>query len=259
MMSTIPRQGVDIYYERTGSGPAIVFAHGAGGNGAVWWQQVPYFSERHTCLTFDHRSFGLSRCSEQDFRPAEFGNDLLAILDAEEIPSAHLVCQSMGGWTGVQLAVHHPERVDSLMLCNTFGGVNYHEAVAGLVAFAQRAGERDLSEFALGRTFIEKSKTFKYLYDRIGRFNGPREPGAAALLLSPEVLVDPEALKNITCPVMIMAASEDEIFPRRMLKGLAGLFPSAEFMEFEGIGHSVYFEYPEGFNRAVEAFVSRAG
>ena len=66
-MSTIERKGVEIYYERQGEGPAIVFAHGAGGNGAIWWQQTPYFAERYTCITFDHRCFGLSKGEVEDF------------------------------------------------------------------------------------------------------------------------------------------------------------------------------------------------
>src|SRR5216683_3991397 len=48
----VQRLGAEIYYERTGAGPAIVFAHGLGGNHLSWWQQVPYFSQRYTCSHF---------------------------------------------------------------------------------------------------------------------------------------------------------------------------------------------------------------
>ena len=64
--------GIDLYYETNGGGesngdgetigaePAVVFAHGAGGNHLSWWQQVPAFSELYRCVTFDHRGFGQS-------------------------------------------------------------------------------------------------------------------------------------------------------------------------------------------------------
>ena len=59
--------GVDLYYEIYGQGPALVFAHGAGGNSASWYQQVPFFSQDYTTLVFDHRGFGRSRFNEDEF------------------------------------------------------------------------------------------------------------------------------------------------------------------------------------------------
>ena len=50
----------DIYYERHGAGPAILFLHGAGSNAATWWQQLPAFTPEYTCLTMDIRCFGRS-------------------------------------------------------------------------------------------------------------------------------------------------------------------------------------------------------
>ncbi len=53
----LKRSDAEIYYEVTGSGPALVFAHGGGGHYLSWWQQIPYFSQRFTCVTFSHRYF----------------------------------------------------------------------------------------------------------------------------------------------------------------------------------------------------------
>ena len=47
-----------LHYEVTGSGPPLLFAHGLGGNHLSWWQQIPAFSKRFRCITFDHRAFG---------------------------------------------------------------------------------------------------------------------------------------------------------------------------------------------------------
>ena len=49
-----------LHYEVTGSGPALIFAHGLGGNQMSWWQQVAHFAPRHTCVTFAHRGFAPS-------------------------------------------------------------------------------------------------------------------------------------------------------------------------------------------------------
>ena len=59
-MPFLERDGARLYYETHGAGPALVFAHGLGGGHLSWWQQVPHFRDRYTCVVFDHRGFGLS-------------------------------------------------------------------------------------------------------------------------------------------------------------------------------------------------------
>ena len=49
-----------LYYEVAGSGPALVFAHGLGGNHLSWWQQVAHFAPSYTCVAFAHRGFAPS-------------------------------------------------------------------------------------------------------------------------------------------------------------------------------------------------------
>ena len=66
-MPFLERDGARLYYETHGAGPALVFVHGLGGGHLSWWQQVPHFRDRYTCVIFDHRGFGLS--TESPARP----------------------------------------------------------------------------------------------------------------------------------------------------------------------------------------------
>ena len=79
-MPRVESAGASLYYETHGSGPAVVLAHGAGGNAMVWWQQVPHFARRHTVVVFDHRGFFRSRCAPEALDPGLFASDLAAIL-----------------------------------------------------------------------------------------------------------------------------------------------------------------------------------
>src|SRR5262249_5941300 len=129
-MPTLRTAETDLYYETHGNGPAIVFAHGAGGNHLSWWQQVPHFRDRFTCVIFDHRGFGQSL----DLRPIEqrprFDEDLAALIDHLGLPEVRLVAQSMGGWTCLGYAVRHPERVRALVMADTMGGLTSPELQA---------------------------------------------------------------------------------------------------------------------------------
>ena len=66
-MPFVTSAGRRIYYERHGAGPAILFLHGAGSNAATWWQQLPVFSSRYSCLTMDIRCFGRSAAPTSEF------------------------------------------------------------------------------------------------------------------------------------------------------------------------------------------------
>ena len=50
----------ELYHEEHGEGPAVVFAHGAGGTHMSWWNQIPTFSQHYRCITYSQRGFGFS-------------------------------------------------------------------------------------------------------------------------------------------------------------------------------------------------------
>ena len=130
---------IDIYYEVHGTtGPNLVFAHGAGGNATSWWQQVPAFADTHRIAVFDHRGFARSVCAPEEQSAARFEDDLVAVMDAAGMDRAVIVCQSMGGWTGVRAAVNRTERVRGVLLANTPGAVRNETTIANMAQMAER-------------------------------------------------------------------------------------------------------------------------
>jgi pimeloyl-ACP methyl ester carboxylesterase len=116
--------GVLIYYEVTGSGPPIVFAHGLGGNHMSWFQQVARFAPRFTCVTFAHRGFHPSSWLADGPDPAEYAGDLAALIDHLGFSEVRLVGQSMGGWTVLEYALANPDKVKALVLSSTSGTID---------------------------------------------------------------------------------------------------------------------------------------
>src|SRR5947207_15493741 len=103
--------GASIAYEVSGSGPALVFAHGMGGNLMSWWQQVPHFADSHRCVSLSQRGFGASRNSLEGPKLSAFADDIVALLDHLKIEKTVFIGQSLGGWTGVELTLALPTRV----------------------------------------------------------------------------------------------------------------------------------------------------
>ncbi|HXD91001.1 MAG TPA: alpha/beta hydrolase, partial [Candidatus Binataceae bacterium] len=126
--------GIDLYYETHGEGPALVLAHGGGGNHLSWWQQVPALSPQYRCVTFDHRGFGESRDVTDGPGPNAYVEDLRQLLDHLGIAKAALVGQSMGGWTVLGFAAAFPERASALVLCDTSAGMDDAEVIRAQAA-----------------------------------------------------------------------------------------------------------------------------
>src|SRR3954469_2627021 len=119
----LDRPGCRLYYEVEGTGPFLVFAHGLGGNHLSWWQQVPHFRERYTCVTFSHRGFAPSSAPPGGPDPADYAGDLAALIDHLGAPDVRIVAQSMGGWTALEYALAQPDRVRALVLASTAGTI----------------------------------------------------------------------------------------------------------------------------------------
>ena len=255
---------IQLYYEvhgpEPGSAPAIVFAHGAGGNHLSWWQQVPYFSGRYTCITFDHRSFGQS--IEPDGGPggAAFVEDLRILLDHLRIERASLVAQSMGGWTCLGFALRYPRRVEKLVMCDTHGGLAAEEiAQVWSAALQAAAGLPARVHPAAGTRMAQEQPALHFLYVQINALNPARSLSALSTLLNAAGAPTPAEVNELDLPVLFIAGEEDIVIPPRVLEIASKCFRNARLESVPATGHSVYFERPAVFNAIVERFRFASG
>jgi pimeloyl-ACP methyl ester carboxylesterase len=258
-MPLVEREHAAIYYELCGEGPPLVFAHGAGGNTLVWWQQVPHFAPRYRVLTFDHRGFGRSTCATGHEQARHFADDLAAVLDHAGIARAALICQSMGGWTGVQFARQHPTRVAALVLSGTPGGIltpKVADALAGIgraAASMDRAPSWNQPHPALAPDILARDRERGFLYLQLAALN---PPGALARLALKDVMIDPADLAGWAIPTLLVVGQQDQLFAPAIVQDVARAIPGARFEVIPTAGHSPYFEAPETFNRVVDAFLA---
>jgi pimeloyl-ACP methyl ester carboxylesterase len=249
--------GARIYYEthgpRPGEADAIVFAHGAGGNHLSWWQQVPHFSSSYTCVVFDHRGFGQSPDAGGGPGGAAFVDDLRALLDHLGIPRATLVAQSMGGWTCLNFAHRHSERVERLMMCDTHGGMRSDE-IDPLWRDALRA-MRPPGEIhpAAGKRMYREQPALHFLYQEIAALSPP-DAARTAIATAPSIHADQAA--TLSMPVLFIVGEEDAVIPPRLIEIAASHIPGARLARVPRAGHSVYFERPAAFNAVLERFLS---
>jgi len=259
----IERGDAQIYYEITGSGPAIVLAHGLGGNHLSWWQQVPCFAARFRCVTFAHRGFAPSRSSNPD--PAEFAGDLAALLDHLDIEQAALVAQSMGGWTCLDFSIRYPHRVRALVMAATSGIADpntleaseqkkiqeWISAHSGVEADLFRRGIHP----AAGERMAREQPALEFLYREIDQLSAGLDKNALRARLMAARRLPAARLRKLEMPVLFITGTEDIVIPPPLVEALAATVPGAQLETVPEAGHSVYFERAERFNRVVGDFL----
>jgi 3-oxoadipate enol-lactonase len=255
-MPAISVDGADLYYETHGSGPAIVFAHGAGGNHLSWFQQVPFFRDRYTCITFDHRGFGRSLDARPPEQRPRFDEDLAALIDHLDLPDVRLVAQSMGGWTCLGYAVTHPERVRALVMADTAGGLTSLELEQARAAAQAKRGDLPLLGGALSQSFRQRDPTGAFLYEQIFALNPPRDQVLGRGAPMNRLAVTAEQAAQLRLPVLFIEGEDDVLIPPDVIRIAQGLIPGARLELVADAGHSVYFERPDEFNRILNAFLS---
>ncbi len=250
--------GIELYYEEYGSGSPVVFAHGAGGNHLSWWQQVPAFAGEFRCITFDHRGFGCSRELPDGPGPNAFADDLRGLLDQLRIERSALVSQSMGGWTSLGFACAAPERVSALALCDTMGGVDDPEVVEEMQRHgAPRGGLAEVLTRVYAEEFPQREPLKAFLYRQISALNHHVPPDLVPAMMKLRHRVDPVVAHRI--PTLVLVGEHDALTTPRLMELIARRIPHSRFVKIAGAGHSVYFERPAEFNRAVLDFIRAAG
>jgi pimeloyl-ACP methyl ester carboxylesterase len=234
-----------LYYEDAGEGPAVVLAHGVGGNHASWFNQVPTLSKRFRTIAIDHRAFGNSEDVE-GVGASAYVDDLARLFDHLKLDRAFLVAQSMGGGTCAGFTCRFPDRVAALVHADSTAAADLPQPYADEMRAVNAANDGlSQAERVLGPVIRSTDPERTFLYLQIASFNSVTRKTLKGQTprWSPQMLADSKR------PVMFVVGEHDVICPPRLVRALHELTPGSRFEVIEGAGHSAYFETPELFNR----------
>lgn len=265
----LERPDCRIRYEVTGEGPAIVFAHGLGGNLMTWWQQVAHFAPRYTCVAYSARGFFPSTAPGGVIDPAAYAGDLAALVDELGLGDIRIVCQSMGGWSGVEYALLRPGRVKALVLAATSGSLDPRQmreperSRLDIWTRESAAAREDLIARginpATGARMAAEQPALYHLYNHIfGLNDGMDREGVRAKLWALRSRA-PESFAAAQCPVLFVAPEDDVVICPFAGRAMATVIPNARAVTLPRAGHSGHFEHAAEFNGMVEAFFADVG
>ena len=259
-MPHVNSHGLELFYLKSGTGPALVFVHGTGGNAILWFKQFERFAESNTCIAYDHRGFGRSSGPPDSFRAEYFADDVKAILDAENISNCVLICSSLGGWTGVKFALQYPEMISGLVICNSTASVDLPIAIEACEASKPRSEAEGAMAVAFSPDFIQNQPLLVYLFEQI-QMATPIEhqlPWELVYdrIMGADQLTSVGALAEISCPSLHIDGDLDRIFPPDVIEAVASKFPNPKFVVIPGVAHCPWIEDPDAFNDVLKEFLS---
>lgn len=240
--------------EPRGDGASLLFIHGAGANRAAWWQQFAAFAPAHHVIAYDLPGFGESCAANPEALAEQMVTAAISVLAAVGAQRVQVVCQSLGGWTGVRLALDRPDLVERLVLCCTLAGIAHPPGIQSFMAAREHMGTRGPAALGLTEGFIAANPLMASVYRQLGAFNPVADPALATRLFAPDFLVPPADLAALAAPVLMIAGEQDPIWPPAALAGMVPCFGNARQVVLPDTGHSPYFEQPEAFNRVIAEF-----
>jgi 3-oxoadipate enol-lactonase len=252
------RDGAEIHYEVFGKGPAIVFAHGLGGNHLSWWQQVAHFAPTHTCVVFAHRGFPPSSAAPGKSAPDFYADDLAALIQELDLKEVALVAQSMGGWTCLDYALREPKRVRSLVMASTSGRLDFGQLGNAEVDEWVRQSPVRLKDLqargihpAGGERMAKEQPALAQLYGQISELASASFRDEVRGRIRQLRTQSPKLLEQLPMLVLFVTGDEDWVFPPAAGPALARLAPQGSAVRVPAAGHSVYFERAEKFNEII--------
>jgi 3-oxoadipate enol-lactonase len=264
-MPTVDVNGQTLYYEEHGEGEPLVCIMGLATDLVAWTLQVPAFSAAHRVIVFDNRDVGRSSRAKGPYEVADMARDVLALADALELDSFHLLGYSMGGAIAQEIACQAPARIRTLTLAVTFAsGRAWARSLSDTWSARVRliSREQHIDELLLlnhSEEFFENADAVAYMRGLMLDNPHPQEPDAFARQLAASSRHDArDRLGALALPTHVIGAERDILVPVWKAKELAELIPNAELMVIEGAPHSALIEQAERFNNAVLDFIGSA-
>lgn len=254
-MGCVPRataNGIELEYDTIGNPNAapLLMISGLGSQLISWDERFceTLASRGFQVIRFDNRDSGLSTKFDHDYTLDDMAADAVGLLDALQIPAAHVLGASMGGFIAQLVALNHPRR--ALTLTSIFSGpggadevVPTAQGLAVLLAPPQPTREARIEQALLGRRLtsgrldpFDEDREYARVTRALDRSYYPAGYVRqwTAIVNAPSRV---ERLRSLTIPTLVIHGQDDIIIPPENGRIVAAAVPGARLIEIEGMGH----------------------
>ena len=232
--------GIKIWYASFGRGVPVVLLHGGLANADYWGLQVPVLARHHRVIVMDSRGHGRSSRDARPFGYDLMASDVLALMDFLKIDEAAVVGWSDGAIVGLDIAIHHPERLSKLF---------------AFAANSDPSGVEDVTNSPVFNAFIARAvKEYEKLSPTPAEYKSFLAEITKMWETQPHFTA--EDLRGIKVPTWIVDADHDEAIKRENTLFMADHVPDGGLLILPQVSHFAFLQDPQQFNANVLHFLA---
>ncbi|MDD1746448.1 MAG: alpha/beta hydrolase [Methanomassiliicoccales archaeon] len=253
-------------FDIKGGGQPLTMISGMASDLSSWSLQVPSFALNFMTICLDNRGTGKTDTPDGPFSIEVMAHDTAKLLDVIGVDSSNVVGFGLGGKIALEMAITHPTKVKSLVLCSTTAMPTPPEV--DLLRAMRSIIEKREGRASLAKLELEWTLSPRYLKDRrvaegvvkarMARISGTSDD---ALLRQIEAVLDYDAsgrLQGVKCPTLVVAGSRDRLVPPDLQRQMSEEIPKAKFLSLES-SHMVLMEAAKDFNQNGIGFLMEQG
>jgi 3-oxoadipate enol-lactonase len=257
--------GIRVHYVDTGrnlQNPPIVLIHGFPFSSEMWKPQIEFLKERYRVISYDIRGHGNTDDGDGQYTIELFVDDLIALLDNLKVKKVVLCGLSMGGYIALRAVERNPERVSSLILCDTGPQADSNDVKLRRFANMKAVKTKGVKAFAEG--FVKavfRPESFESRPHEVeairSMIESNSEMGICGTLLALACRTDTtESLDLIRVPTLIMVGEEDKICPPKLSELMDSRISNSEIHILADAAHMSNLETTEEFNEHLSNFLA---
>jgi pimeloyl-ACP methyl ester carboxylesterase len=251
--------GVHLWYVDTGGrGVPVVFMHAATGTVRNWEYQIPAITKAgYRFVAFDRRGWGRTTSVPTGPQPGTAADDLQALMDSLGVDRFHLVGTAAGGFVAFDYALSFRQRLRSLVIANSIGGVQDEEYLE-LGRRLRPSPQFDAMppEFReLGPSYRAADAEGARRWMELQRVSRPEGPPSTAQPLKNRITFS--ALEKLDVPTLLLTGGADLYAPPPLLRLFTARIKGSTAVVVPEAGHSTYWEQSEAFNRHILEFIRK--
>jgi 3-oxoadipate enol-lactonase len=260
-MSRVEVDGIPFHIQIDGrdEAPWVTMAHGLATNLSMWDDLVEVLKDEYRCLRYDARGHGKTPPTGGDYSFDVLTSDAAKILDALRVEKTHFVGLSMGGMVALGLALHRPEQLCSISVCDARAEADedYVDGWTHRIQIVRNGGMQALVERTLQRWFTPAflAKPSPMLDKMRGMMGGTSPEGYCGCGAALKALHYGARLGEIRTPTMLLVGAQDLGAPPAVVREMHRTMPASRYVEIPDAGHISNIEQPGRFAAAVRGFL----
>lgn len=261
MERSLERRGAPAlrYWDDSGEKPPAMLIHGVGADGTSWDEIATALAPQFRILRLDLRGHGRSGHIDGALTLDDFVQDVVDVLDACEVPAAHIVGFSLGGMIAQGIALRHVDRVHRLVLLSAVAGRTAEERdrVQARLAILRDQGIGAITGAAQERWFTAEfiARNPDLVKRRMQQLQANHAPSYAAAYTVFSTSDLAEELHAIRAPTLIATGEHDIGSNPRMARFMHEQIPGSRLEILPGLRHSLLVEAPDLVTRLVRDFL----